>query len=212
MNIHERIEQWTKEDGVAFFRQMNLPKGGIFLDFGSGHGEYSVALALSDASSTVYAVDHSAQLLKFIGEKAARFQINNIIPHHADFGEKTGFADHFADAILMYDVIHGNDPKSKLPCRFRYFEEAKRVLKPGGVLSIAPFHCASLKNAEGRRERYSRKKLIHEIEDCGYQFVETIDRAIHFEAYYSPYKWNKLGGDMPFDALERGVALNFRNI
>jgi len=40
------------------------------------------------------------------------------------------FEDCFVDAVLLFDVIHGNDLQTKMPIRFELFEEAYRVLKP----------------------------------------------------------------------------------
>lgn len=53
------------------------------------------------------------------------------------------------------------------------------------------------------------KKLVAEIESCGFTFKEMVEGAIHFDYYHSPYHWKKLNDNMPFDYLENGPVLNF---
>ena len=207
MNIHECIANWHSEDGVSFFRRMCLPKNAVFLDLGCGYGEYVVALALSDPSSIVYAIDNNKKMLKVIEEKIKQYNIANVRLLETDFTENID--DISADLVLMYDVLHGNDLKTKLPLRFKYLEAAKRMLKKNGILSVAPFECANLKDINGKYKKYSIDKLTAEIEDVGFKFKESIDGAIHFEHYHSHYHWKKLSGDMSFDYLEQTPALNF---
>ena len=152
MDIHERVTQWHTSDGVSFFRKMNFPSNAVILDFGAGYGEYSIALALS-ADYTVYAVDKNPKMLGHIQRKMEQYHVGNIILCEADVSSKCVFANDFADAILMYDLIHGNDLATKLPLRFRFFEEAHRILKPHGVLSVAPFECANLRDKTGKRKK-----------------------------------------------------------
>jgi ubiquinone/menaquinone biosynthesis C-methylase UbiE len=93
---------------------------------------------------------------------------------------------------------------------FLFFEEAKRVLKPNGILSIAPFECDNLRDIGGKRKKYSIDMLIAEIESLGFQFHNRIDGAIHFDYYHSPYHWKKLNGNMSFDYLKKGPVINFK--
>ena len=209
MDIDENIINWHTGDGVSFFKRMCLPKNAVFLDFGCGCGEYAIALALSDPSSVVYAVDNNKKMLKAVEKKIKQYDVTNIRLLEANFTENIGITDMSADLILMYDVLHGNDLKTKLPLRFKYLEAAKRMLKKNGILSIAPFECENLKDINGKYKKYSIDKLTTEIEEIGFKFVESIDGAIHFEHYHSPYHWKKLNGDMPFSYLERMPVLNF---
>jgi len=207
MGIHESVANWHWEDGVSFFKRMCLPKNAVFYDLGCGYGEYVVALALSDPSSIVYAIDNNKKMLKAVEEKIKQYNINNVRLLEADFTKNIG--DVSADLVLMYDVLHGNDLKTKLPLRFKYLEAAKRMLKINGVLSVAPFECAKLKDRNGKYKKYSIDKLTTEIEEIGFKFKESIDGAIHFGDYHSDYHWKKHNGDMPFSYLEQAPVLNF---
>jgi ubiquinone/menaquinone biosynthesis C-methylase UbiE len=209
MNIHELMEKWHTEDGVELFRRMDLPEDAVFIDFGCGYGEYTIALALSQRNSIVYSVDKDKRRLKFVQDKVEKHGVTNVRLCQADGSLTIAFPDNFSDMILMYDFIHGNT-NEKLPIRFSFFEEAKRVLKPNGILSITVFECEKLRDLKGIRKKYSLEMLIAEIENCGFRYYNRIEGAIHFDYYHSPYHWQKLNGDMPFDYLEVGPVINFQ--
>ncbi|WP_024832907.1 class I SAM-dependent methyltransferase [Ruminiclostridium josui] len=208
MNIHERIEKWQVEDGVYLFHKMKLPDNSVFIDFGCGYGEYTISLALSNKDCTVYAVDKNKKMLEIVQTKIETHSITNVHLVKADGSLSIDFPDCYSDMILMYDFIHGNT-QEKLPIRFKMFEEARRVLKPKGILSIAPFECEYLRDSSGKRRKYSLGKLISEVENYGFRYYESIDGAVHFDYYHSPYHWKKLNGEMPFDYLEVGPVINF---
>ena len=181
------------------------------MDFGCGHGEYTIALAYSDTSSTVYSIDTNKKMLKVVRDKLEKYNIKNVIPKENNFSNIPDISDNYADLILMYDVIFASDLKTKLPLRFGYYQEAKRILKPSGILSINLFEIGKTRDMCGKRKKYSTEKLIAEIEENGYKFKEKINGAIHFDYYHSEYHWKKCNGDMPFDYLEQGPVLNFYN-
>ena len=191
MNIHEHIEKWQVDDGVELFRKMDLPENAICIDFGCGYGEYTISLALSSKNSTVYAIDKDKRMIKIVQDKLKKHSITNVRLCEADGSLTIAFPDNFSDMILMYDFIHGNTP-DKLPIRFSFFEEARRVIKPNGILSITPFECENLRDIKGKRKKYSLEMLIAEIEDYGFHYHERIEGAIHFDYYHSPYHWKNL--------------------
>lgn len=143
--------------------------------------------------------------------KLKKADIENVNLNHSDGFFTFAYPNDYADIVLLYDFIHGNT-QEKRPIRFKLYEEAKRVLNPGGILSIAPFECANLRDVNGKKRKYTTEKLIEEIEASGYQFKESVDGAIHFDYYHSAYHWKKLNGDMPFEYLEKGMVLNFNNM
>lgn len=211
MDIHKRIEKWQQEDGVQLFRKMQLPEHAIGIDFGCGYGEYTVSLALSRGDITVYSVDKNKKMLQIIQDKMDRYSIPNIRLTQADGSLTMAFPNEFSDIILMYDLIHGNT-QDKLPIRLSLFEEAHRVLKPEGILSIAPFECEYLRDTMGKRKKYTLNKIISEVEKYGFRYIESLEGAIHFDYYHSAYHWKKLNGDMAFDYLEVGPVMNFQRV
>jgi SAM-dependent methyltransferase len=95
------------------------------------------------------------------------------------------FTNNFADLVIMNDFIHSNDVNTKMPIRFIFFEEAYRVLKNGGILSIAPFDCEFMRDRNGKKRKYSHEQIISEIENYGFDFLFKQAGAIHFEKYHS---------------------------
>ncbi len=87
-------------------------------------------------------------------------------------------------------------------------EEAQRTLKKGGVLAVLPFHLSNFRNKEKKKCKYTYKKLIDEICEQGFEYIEKNLEGIHFEKAYSPYYQQK--GGISLDDLERGKVLVFK--
>jgi ubiquinone/menaquinone biosynthesis C-methylase UbiE len=209
MNIHEKMIQWEKSIGVKLFEKMKIPQNAKVIDFGCGYGEYSVALSQHLKNGIIYAIDIDKNAIKAIKKEFDDYSIKNIniIQNNNGLIE---FKNDFADIILLYDMIHGNNLKTKMPVRFKLYEEAYRVLKNQGTLSIAPFgECNNLSDKNGKYKKYTKEKIFDEIADYGFCFSFEIDGAIHFEKYRSPYQWKKFNNDMKFEDVEKGPIWNF---
>lgn len=212
MNIHERIEFWMKNEGVELYKSINLPEDPKVIDFACGFGEYTIPIALAIGNSgRVYAVDKDSNALKILKQRIASYAIVNVEVIKNNGEQKIDFDDDFADLIVMNDFIHGNDLKTKMPIRFAFFEEARRVLKNGGILSIAPFDCEYLRDKSGKKRKYTIDMIKLELAEFGFEFISKLDGSIHFEKYHSPYQWKIHNNDLKFEDLETGIILNFRN-
>lgn len=210
MNIHERMSSWQENDGVKLFRDMNISSDAIVVDFGCGYGEYTIAIALSlKNKGTVFAIDKDNKALKILKNKVDEYNLKNvkIIKNNGEL--EIDCENETIDIVMMYDVIHGNDLKTKLPIRYALFKEAWRVLKENGIFSVAPFDCEYLRDLNGKRKKYSINQLIQEIEECGFKLESKHDGAIHFEKYHSPYQWKIHNDDLKFEDLETGYIYNF---
>ena len=86
-------------------------------------------------------------------------------------------------------------------------EEAQRTLKEGGLLAVLPFHLSNFRNKDKKKCKFIYKKLIDEICEYGFKYIEKDLNGIHFEKVYSPYYQQK--GGVTFDSLERGKILVF---
>lgn len=95
------------------------------LDLGCGSG-YGAA-SLADTANSIVAVDVSAEAVAFA---SARYQAPNLSFHRIDAEEPLPFANQEFDVVLSFQVIeHVVDEAT-------YLREARRVLKPGGVMII----------------------------------------------------------------------------
>jgi len=216
MSIHEYINKWESSLGKNLFQNIGIAVSAIVIDFGCGHGEYSIAASKYLINGKIYAIDKNKAALSVLKNKMRNMEIENIEVIHNNGELRLPFSDEFADAVLFYDMIHGNEVRTinenraKIPIRFELYTEAYRVLKVNGIMSIAPFReCDRMRDQQGKQRKYSKKQLVNEVENNGFIFSSEIEGAIHFEAYHSSYQWEKHNNDMQFDDLEKGTILNF---
>jgi len=115
--------------------------GQTCLDFGCGHGNYTVPLAhLVGPAGKVYALDKSQSALDRLGKRARAEGIANIIALASSGDTALPLGDGSLDLILLYDVLHGYYFSAAE--RASLFREAGRVTKPGALLSVFPHHMA----------------------------------------------------------------------
>lgn len=115
-------EQIVKDTGVT---------EGVCLDLGCGPGGLSIALA-KRTNLRIYGVDIDPEAIKFALENVRRVRLAHRI--HILWGDATSlpFKDGFADLV----VSRGMMPPMSFSLKVKVFEEAWRVLKPGGVAYI----------------------------------------------------------------------------
>ena len=92
-------------------------------DSATGNGQS--AYLISNFFKNVYATDISEEQLK----NAAQ---SENIHYSKQSAEQTDFEDNFFDLIIVSQAIHWFDFD-------RFFNEAKRVLKPNGILAVAGY-------------------------------------------------------------------------
>jgi ubiquinone/menaquinone biosynthesis C-methylase UbiE len=90
-----------------------------------------------EATGRVYALDINPKALDRVEEKAERAGLRNIVRIDASREDGIGLDDGAVDFMLLIDVLQKIDKKEAL------FQEAHRILKPGGVLLIFPMHLAT---------------------------------------------------------------------
>jgi ubiquinone/menaquinone biosynthesis C-methylase UbiE len=210
MNIHEKIIEWETKTGVDLFERSNVHKNAIVIDFGCGYGYYSIAASQHLENGEVYSIDKDKKALAVLKKKIKDYSIQNITVIQNSNELSMGFQNCYADVVLLFDVIHGNDLQTKTPIRFKLFEEAHRILKPKGILSIAPFNeCNRMRDKTGKQRKYTKEQVINEIVEYGFTLTSEVDGAIHFEMYHSAYQWKKHNDDLQFEDMETCVVWNF---
>ncbi len=114
-----------------------LPKKGIVVDVGGGPGIYAEWLA--GMGHQVYLIDPVDKHIKQASKRSAKSKK----PFTSLLGEAQNlvFDDNFADVIILHGPLYHLQQKED---RIRALEEAKRVIKPNGVvLGFAINHSAS---------------------------------------------------------------------
>jgi len=114
-----------------------LPKKGVIVDVGGGPGIYSEWLA--GLGHEVYLIDPVEKHIKQANKRSAKAKK----PFKSILGEaqKLDFPDNFADMVILHGPLYHLQSKEE---RTKAITEAKRVLKPNGVmLGFAINHSAS---------------------------------------------------------------------
>lgn len=99
------------------------------VEFGSGYGTFTLPAARRTAGQVI-TFDIEPELTKQVQLKANEAGLTNVKAKVRDFvSQGTGLVDECADHVMLYNILHIEQPLSLL-------YEAFRVLRPGGKLSI----------------------------------------------------------------------------
>lgn len=117
-------------DPEAILRIFGLQHGvGDLVEFGCGYGTFTLAAA-GCALGTVHAFDIEPELVNIVQRKCLCKGLDNVRATVRDFvGHGTGLPDNLADAALLFNILHHDEPVSLMT-------EARRILVPGGVLAV----------------------------------------------------------------------------
>ena len=111
-----------------------IQPGMTVIDLGCGNGAYATFIARAVGSrGRVYAVDIQAAMLHGLEAKLQRAEnrdIKNVELKKAD-AYNLPFADGSIDLVCMVTVLQ------EIPDRGRALREIKRVLRPGGIMSVS---------------------------------------------------------------------------
>lgn len=143
-----RFKRWL--DGHAFevLNEIGVKESQVILDFGCGSGTYAIPAAnIVGYGGTVYALDVSDRALDRLEAKASQAGLENI--ERIDYsGEgKIGLDDEVLDHVFLIDVLQEVEDRETL------FDEAYRMLKRGGTITVYPMHIRESEVIELARKR-----------------------------------------------------------
>lgn len=186
----EQLIHWQETECVRLLCGCGIREGDHVIDFGCGFGNYAFgAAAAIGTEGIVYALDIDPDVLSFLKTETARRGVSNLrpLPSHED--ASMDFPDASADVILIYDLIHVQN------FRARFLKESQRVLKPGGVLSVLPFHMTV----------EEIQAMLDEVRQAGFSLASALENeGLHFDLHklFSPEEES-------LAELERGTVYNF---
>lgn len=122
-------EAWQKPDEVI--RTLRLPADAAVADIGAGTGYFAVRLARAIPKGRVYAVDAEPDMVRYLGERAKREGLANLVPVQA--GPDDPKLPALVDVVLLVNTYH------HIPGRVEYFRRLRGSLKPGGRVAIIDY-------------------------------------------------------------------------
>jgi predicted methyltransferase len=135
-------------------------------DIGAGTGYFAVRLARAVPAGRVYAVDSAPDMVRYLGERAKREGLANLVPVQAAEGGPN--LPEPVNLALFVDVYH------HIPSRTEYFAALRAALRPGGQVAIVDFRVDAA-NGPPRAARIPPDAVKQEIARAGYQLVAEHD-------------------------------------
>ncbi len=192
MFAREDVMKWQNEVCADLMRRSGIREGDTVIDFGCGRGHYAFAAAIAAGNTgTVYGLDTNASVLEVLKQDAEYRHCSNVIPVKTEQGVSMPFTDEYADSVLIYDLIH------EAGLRQPFLQEAHRVLKQGGILSVLAFHMTDQEITD----------MLEEVRDSGFASYNDLEGGIHFVL-------DKAASSQREDIslLEHGIIHNFRRL
>jgi len=187
--MNEKMESWEAKEGVKFLRKIGIMSGQSVLDFGCRVGHYSIPAAKIVANKgIVYAVDKEQESLNELQREAIYSNLKNIRAINTSGQIQIDLENDSIDVVLFYDVLHYHEKEE----REKLYQEAFRVLKQDGLLSVYPKHTLEDEPIQQFKE-LNLNDVKREIEDSDFHFEEKHCGIISHD-----------------DGLNQGCVLNFR--
>jgi ubiquinone/menaquinone biosynthesis C-methylase UbiE len=160
------MEQWEKQQGVAFLREIGIKPGQTVLDFGCRVGHYTIPAAkIVGNNGIVHAIDTEEYSLKELHKKANAHKLTNINTIKTSGRTRLPLERETIDIVLFYDVLHYLEKSN----RKELYSEAFRILKQDGFLSVYPKHTLE-DNPLREFSSLSASDVKREIEDSNFAF------------------------------------------
>lgn len=151
-------DAWQKPDAVV--DALGITPGMTVADIGAGTGYFEARLAAAvGPQGKVIAVDVEPDMVRYLGERAAREKTPNVEPRLGT-PEDAGLAPASVDRILIVDTWH------HVPARNAYVAKLVAALKPGGQIFVVDF---TLETSKGppRAHRIGPAVVVSELTQGG---------------------------------------------
>ncbi len=170
----EGAETWAKEFDAAerdawqkpqeVLDALKIGNSATVADIGAGTGYFAMRIARLAPQGRVYAVDVEPDMTRYLGERAKREGLSNVIPMLAQ-GDNADLPEP-VDLALVVDTFH------HIGHRVAYFTRLKSSLKDDGRLAIVDFKADS-PSGPPPQHRIPPEQAVEELMAAGYTLVET---------------------------------------
>lgn len=144
------FKRWLDDHATEVFNEIGVKDGQVVLDFGCGSGTYSIPAAkIVGKKGIVYALDVSGRALDRLERRVSQEGLVNVERIDSSGEDKIGMGDEVLDHMLLIDVLQEIEDREAL------LDEAYRMLKPGGALTVYPMHIGESEVIElARKSRF----------------------------------------------------------
>lgn len=148
------------------------------IDLGAGTGNSAFALLDARPQREVWAIENNEVMLRQLRSKARQREVDGLHIAKCDAQNMPGFSDGVFDAATMVNMLYAvEDPPACL-------REARRILKPGGILAISNPHRETRVDRlfERMREVLEQKGMFRRVArafDDAWERHLALDEEIH---------------------------------
>jgi SAM-dependent methyltransferase len=150
-------DAWQKPHEVI--EALSLKPDARVADVGAGTGYFSARLANMLSQGRVYAVDIEPDMVRYLGERAKREKLQNLLPIAGAPADPK--LPEKVDLVLLVDVYHHIEE------RVAYFRRLRESLRPGGRVAIIDFRIDSPEGPP-RAARIGPDAVVAEMTSAGY--------------------------------------------
>ncbi len=163
--------KWQSPERIL--AEIGLKSGSTFIDVGCGEGFFAIPAAkIVGNKGKVYALDIDEQAIGALQKKAEEEGLTNLLTR-VGTAEEAVFCESCADVVFFGIVLHDFQAISKV------LENAKRMLKPGGLLVDLDWKKEPMQFGPPLSIRFSETQAAGLLEKAGFEVEEAKESGIY---------------------------------
>ena len=176
---------------------IELPEGGLWVDMGGGTGANLENFgARIEKLSRVYVVDLSASLLEVARRRSAQRGWTNVEAVEAD-------ATSYQPADGPADIITFSYSLTMIPDWFAAIENARSILKPGGLIGVVDFYVSRKHPGAGRARHSWFTRTFWPVWFAGDNVFPSPDHVPFLHRHFDCVHFAESRGKVPYISLVR---------
>lgn len=180
-------DTWQKPSEVV--SALGVKPGMIVADLGAGTGYFESYLAHAvGKAGLVLAVDPEPEMVQYLGRRARKDVLGNVLPVLA-LNDEPFLPKAHVDRVLIVDTYHHIDD------RVAYFERMRSALSPGGRVAVVDFHKRPLPVGPAPQHKLERDFVVEEMRQAGWRLAD--EKTFLPYQYYLIFEPTSQGGGEP---------------